>query len=341
MTVTNYRQSTNGTSPFYKYKIDNQNTINKIISEYKKLLGLVNGTETRTFPGPQPVAVEKKDFQMLSKNKYMVCEKTDGERIVLLILNIKSDDSDTLKPMCFITNRNNEFYFIPLSCKRELFEGSIFDGEIIKNKNGVWTYMIHDCMCYNGVDFTKKIHKLRYGAVVDFIVKRYFFKESDPFQIKTKLFYSYGPELNKTWEHIKSTTENNIDGLIFTPVNEPMRFGRMKELLKWKEPGDNTMDFLVKKINSKKLGLYYINKKNVKICYKIFQHTDLNFKLINDFIPSDSKQAIVEFKYSLETKIFTPYRIRTDKNEPNGEITINNTMKNIEESIDIDNFLFF
>ena len=36
-----------------------------------------------------------------------------------------------------------------------------------------------------------------------------------------------------------------------------------------------------------------------------------------------------------EAVCFTPYKIRSDKNKPNGEITVNNTIINIKESIKI------
>jgi hypothetical protein len=134
-------------------KIDKKQVIIKISSECKRLMGI--DFDNKTFPGPQPVAVEKKDFKMLNDNDYMVCEKSDGERIVLIIIKIDN------KPMCFITNRNNEYFFVPLSLKKEVFEGSIFDGELIKNKKGEITYMIHDCMCYNGRNFINKEHYLK------------------------------------------------------------------------------------------------------------------------------------------------------------------------------------
>jgi hypothetical protein len=312
-------------------KIDKKQVVLKITTECKKLMNI--DFDNKTFPGPQPVAVEKKDFTTLNNNDYMICEKTDGERIVLIFIKIND------KPMCFITNRNNEYFFVPLSLKKEVFEGSIFDGELIKNKNGIITYIIHDCMSFNGVSFLQKPHSLRYGAIMDFIVKRYIHKDSDPFQIKTKIFYKYSPELSKTWEHIQDTTENKIDGLIFTPIYQPIKFGRMNELFKWKEPDNNTMDFLVKK--NKNITLSYLSKKQSMIIFRSFDPLNTNFKIIDDFLTTNNKESmIIEFKYSLNTKIFTPYRIRSDKTEPNGEVTIKNTMKNIEEAINIKDFIF-
>jgi ABC-type iron transport system FetAB ATPase subunit len=48
--------------------------------------------------------------------------------------------------------------------------------------------------------------------------------------------------------------------------------------------------------------------------------------------------TVVEFKYNLEENLFTPYRVRNDKNKPNGEITVLNTIKNIQEAIKIEDF---
>jgi hypothetical protein len=252
----------------------------------------------------------------------MVCEKTDGERSILLLINIDN------KPMCFIINRNNELYFTDLSFKKEVFEGSIFDGELIKTKKGTWNYLIHDCMCYNGTSFLNISHDLRYAAVIDFILKRYINKETDCFNVKTKIFYKYGPELNKTWEHIKKTTENKIDGLIFTPVDHNIIFGRDYDLLKWKE--EHTMDLFVKKEN-KKINLYF-QKKSDLVLYKTLSKE--NEKIITLTKEQLKNGCIVEFKY--EDDLFKVYRVRTDKNKPNGEITIKNTMINIEEAITIE-----
>jgi len=307
------------------YKIDAKDLKEKVFLECEMIFGC--SLKRDHFPGPQPVAIERKDLNL--KERYMVCEKTDGERAILLLLQINN------KPMCFIINRNNELYFMDLSFKKEVFEGSIFDGELIKTKKGVWNYLIHDCMAYNGTSFLEISHRLRYGCIIDLIVKRYSNKETDCVNIKTKLFYEYGPKIVKTWEHIQKTTENQIDGLIFTPVEKGIVFGRDNSLFKWKEI--NTIDFLVK-IVSKKVNLYYYKK--TLVIYKSFKSDSENYKNIIDFVKDDEsvdllKGVIIEFKISNDNENFTPYRLRTDKDKPNGEITVNNTLKNIQENITI------
>ncbi len=316
------------------FKINAPGLIEKVYVECEKLFGLK--LNRNNFPGPQPVTIEFKDIETLSKNEYSVCEKSDGERYILLLLNIDC------KPMCFMINRNNDFLFMDLSIKKEVFEGSIFDGELIKTKKGDHHYLIHDCFCYNGTSFLESRHDLRYACIIDFITKRYVNRSSDALDIKTKLFYKFGPEIKKTWKHITETTENVIDGLIFTPVNGPVIFNRDPILFKWKEV--HTMDLQVKKveneyhyfgITNKELYLFkkysLTSQSGVLLTAFIKKH---NIKLINNFV------FIVEFTFNLETEVLTPYRHRSDKKFPNSKITIDNTLTNIEENITIEDLYF-
>jgi hypothetical protein len=317
-------------------KITNELITEKIKKEFERLLGVV--IENNMFPGSQPVAIEKKDLIILKKKEYVVCEKTDGERIILIIINIDN------KPMCFTINRKNEYFYVALSLKKEVFEGTIFDGELIKNKNDEMTYIIHDCLSYNGRNFMNLNHRLRYAAGIDFIVKRYLHKKNDFFKIKTKLFYNFIHASDKTggikttWKHIQETTENCIDGLIFTPIYEKIILGRQNTLFKWKE--FNTIDLLVKSYKEK-INLYF--HKNGNKLFKSFDKDSDNYSIIVNYFSENSLDLkgniIIEFKYSIKNEIFTPYRIRNDKDKPNGEITVINTLKNIKESIILEDFV--
>jgi hypothetical protein len=287
------------------FKIDSDELKEKIMLECDLLFGFK--LKRGYFPGSQPVAIEKKDFEKLKTEEYMVCEKTDGERAILLLININN------KPMCFIINRNNDYFFLDFSFKKEVFEGTVMDGEIIKNKFGDWNYIIHDCMIYNSISFMGKNHRLRYACIIDFIIKRYVNKKTDCLNIKTKLFYTYGIGIEKTWKLIKETTENKIDGLIFTPVNGTVNFGRDYSILKWKDLENHTVDLLVK-IENKKVHYYYL-KNNENFLFKSFVSSSLNFKKISDFIKKNKitmEEPIIEFKIT-PNDCFTPYRVRNDK----------------------------
>jgi hypothetical protein len=317
------------------YKITDSVIKEKIYVQLETLFGF--HVSRSSFPGPQPVSIESKDINTLKTDNYVVCEKTDGERYVLVLVNIDS------KPMSFMVNRNNDFLFVSLDIKREIFEGSVFDGELIQNKNKQWNYIIHDCMVYNGTSYLNYIHSKRYASIIDFIVHRYQSRENNCFNIKTKLFYNYGKGIKETWKHISETTENSIDGLIFTPTYKPIQFGRQWDLYKWKM-SHNTIDLLVKKMGKK--VFFYGLKKSGNYIFKSLQETDENTIEIMKFLNQEKENninlrngVIIEFKYSIDTEYLKPYRIRNDKDKPNSEITINNTLKNINESLQIDDLI--
>jgi hypothetical protein len=141
--------------------------------------------------------------------------------------------------------------------------------------------------------------------------------------------------LEKTWEHIKSTTENKIDGLIFTPVNHHIKLGRDVKLFKWKCDKQHTIDLLLKYEGKKYIA--YGNNCNSNYIFKIIKPSDESFKNISSFFNKRVKLPkegyIIEFNYSNE--ILTPVRIRTDKTSPNNKVTIENTLKNIHENLEI------
>ena len=309
------------------FLIDSTDLKEKVFVACESIFGFKNNSFKRgNFPGPQPVAIESKDIDKLRLG-YMVCEKTDGSRAILLLININN------KPMCFIINRNNELYFLDLSFKKEVFEGSIFDGEIIKTKSGEWNFLIHDCMTYNGKSFLNENHRLRYNCGLDLILKRYSSKPGDCLNIKTKLFYKFGEGIEETWKHIKSTTENEIDGLIFTPITHSIIFGRDNNLFKWKEI--HTLDLKVK-FEKKSVYLYYTSKNNL-VEFKKYKNDHINYKNIVNFIKKEKildEEPIIEFKMPLEEH-FIPYRNRSDKSHPNGEVTVKNTIINISENLKI------
>ena len=97
-------------SPLYKY----------VVSYIHKVW------EQSIFPGPQPISIERKHFPILKGGEYVVCEKTDGERHMLVALMFEG------KKKCVFVNRSFKCQ-VPINLKKSAYDGTILDGELYEN----------------------------------------------------------------------------------------------------------------------------------------------------------------------------------------------------------------
>jgi hypothetical protein len=103
----------------------------------------------------------------------------------------------------------------------------------------------------------------------------------------------------------------HTDGVVFTPVNEPVRMGTHRTLFKWKPFEQITIDFLIRS------GKFLIQHEGKMIMVQ----EDPTFK---------EEDGIYECFYS---KIWKPLKRRTDKSHPNNKRTYERTLVNIQENI--------
>jgi hypothetical protein len=239
------------------------------------------------FPGPQPISIERKHLPLLTKNDYLVCEKTDGTRNFLVCFT----DSVNRK-ICALVNRSFDYTLYPLTVPRD----TLLDGELIGDK-----FIVHDAVCIQGEDLrskplTERLQKA--AAVVKVIIPsqiRVICKNMFPYKNISQLVLG---------EH--------TDGVIFTPVNEPIRMGTHRTLFKWKPFEKITIDFLM---------------KNGNFC---IQHESKLLSVQKDPEHCD-KDGIYECSY--DGKIWEPIKKRNDKSHPNNKRTYERTLVNIKEDI--------
>jgi hypothetical protein len=174
------------------------------------------------FPGPQPISIERKHFRILKSQPYVVCEKTDGVRHMLVCFEASDG-----KKICALVDRAFRVTYTTLTVPRD----TVLDGELL---DGV--YHVYDAVRVKGEDIRKMTlteRLARAKAVVRSILKQ------PKLIVKVK-------EMIPLSQIASIQLSEKSDGLIFTPVEEQVRIGTHETLFKWKPRHLITIDFLVK-----------------------------------------------------------------------------------------------
>jgi hypothetical protein len=205
------------------------------------------------------------------------------------------------------------------------YDGTILDGELYE---GV-------LMVYDGIIIGDRLigHMNlldRYGAIEKFI-KRIVAMKSDPYKVRLKTFHALTDFETFQNEHLPNV-QQKVDGLIFTPVYEPVKFGTHETMFKWKPRDHNTIDFQMKR-DPYREGVWrlYVQEKG-----QLVFETELH----NYEEPWFSEDAIVECQYMTEDTPmwWRPIKLRTDKMHPNNRRTFYRTLVNIKEDIQMSEF---
>lgn len=257
------------------------------------------------FPGPQPISIERRHFPLLKKQPYVVCEKTDGTRHFLVSIDTG----------VYIVDR--AFHTRPINIR--IPKDTLLDGELVNLKNGRVQFVVHDAIIVRGeslLNFNLKLRLEKARSVTKTIIKT----SGAPFDVRVKTMidlkeFAKFPALD--------SFEYETDGLVFTPINEPVRMGTHETMFKWKPHERITVDFEIK-------GGFELFVQDRGTLYK---ESELNGRNIRRDIPDGT---IVECGYG-DLGWFVE-KIRTDKTYANNRRTYFRTVVNLRENIKLQEF---
>jgi len=270
------------------------------------------GVETSSgyFPGPQPVSIERKHFPILKRSEYLVCEKSDGVRH-LLVAVMYGD-----KKMCIMMNRANNMYLVPINLPKIAYKGTVLDGELVQDT----LFLVYDAVCVAGSD-VGNLNLIQRMQNANLVVKNILKIKTDKITIKCKTFYNI-KNFDTFQKEFLPTLTYKTDGLVFTPLYEPIRIGTHELMFKWKPRDQNTIDFQIKG------DRLYLQEKG-----HLVYGGELRFR--PEWVTED---CIVECQYTSDG--WTPRNLRSDKTHPNNRRTFYRTLHNIKEDIQISEFLY-
>ncbi|KZT57020.1 mRNA capping enzyme, alpha subunit [Calocera cornea HHB12733] len=216
------------------------------------------GTAQSKFPGSQPVSFGTRSLKALEDDDYWVCEKSDGVRVLLLVvINPRFRRQEV-----YLIDRHNKYYeqdglvFPHHENPMENLRDTLLDCELVEDVDPrtqakTLRLLIFDCLVADKQNVMDRPLTKRYGRIREIVYKpfeqmlRQFPQVAGglPFQIAVK-------EMRPSY-HVPSvlaslpTLEHGSDGLIFTPVPPPYQPGTDGRLLKWKPAEENSVDLLL------------------------------------------------------------------------------------------------
>lgn len=293
-----------------------------------------NTCDSDYFPGPQPISIERKHIvDTLSQKKYRVCAKSDGIRFLWVCVTHLD------KPYCFLMNRRKDVYLINVEVISDAFQGTILDGELIRNnKTNKHEFLVYDATSVMGDNSVMALpHSERMERALSIVEHIKYQPDKTPLHVKLKSFYPF-EKFKEYVTQVVPSIDHEMDGYIFTPEDDPVTSGTHNTMFKWKELYKNTVDFLVER-HFHIPGQFIVKVSRgctLKSLFEIKLHVPVGSEVERDILQANSP-VVVECKY-LSPNSWTALFVRKDKTNPNSFYTWTKTMVNIQENIQLGEF---
>lgn len=265
-----------------------------------------------SWPGAHCVHVERAHLDTLSRQRYVVSDKTDGTRSLLAILDGKA----------YLIDRKME---VTEASGPKTDVKALLDGEIVVVDGGARAFLVYDAIAGPN-NVTHLALGERIAVAMRAVEGLTLCIASKPLYVAVKRFFD-GDEIEEALEHFKGLPYPT-DGIVMTPLDEPMVRGTSSKLLKWKPASDVTVDFLAKKDRS----LFVVHNSSLMHVGRLACSGLDAVKA--DIVFENKDSAILECRLVKEN--WTLVKERTDKSSPNSRFVYHNCLKNIREEISLD-----
>jgi hypothetical protein len=263
----------------------------------------------------------------IRQHQYFASLKTDGVRMFMLLGF--TDTGNEEREYCVLLDRAFHSYQVTITCPSDYFQGSLFDGELVRCLDGAVQYTVFDVVSFKGYDcktrpFSARQELLRRAFDVDGLVV-------EKLPCAVKVWYPL-PHMVRSYEEIAAMSTVPHDGLILMPENGALLPGMQRTMFKWKPAHKHTIDFLwnphTRKLEVAEDGLVGIDaKKRLRVS---LGPTSFSFP---------DEHAVVECRcmYVTDQEWYAfPLLVRHDKVQPNDLVVAELTLQNITEAIRVE-----
>lgn len=254
-------------------KFGNKKALN-ITSDFIKndIKELIKKIGTFDIKGKYYNFLNKKNINSLKNNDFLVTLSTFGKKFILFLSTYKN------KNYCIFINKKNDIMVISrFRFNIDLFNGTLFDGELLKDKNNNWVYIINDISYYKGENIITKNFYERSNLIKNILKNEY---QNDEELCVCTIYYKEYFEL-KYIKDICKNYINNIDykssGLLFKNINNYSEnylyiFPECRSDIKEKF---SNIDEKIE-INNKNSCIFNIVKTNLPDIYELYINNNYN-----------------------------------------------------------------
>ncbi|GAB4819049.1 hypothetical protein N2152v2_006095 [Parachlorella kessleri] len=310
------------------------------------------------FPGSQPVSLDRQNIQQLTNIRYWVTWKADGTRYMVAMMRYGTYLVDRKFQI-----RRVQMRFPQLSRDKSKspvgppHHMTLLDGEMVVDEDfdGMKTrrFLIYDLVAQNGQPLVERPWKDRYAMIEDLVVKPRtserqkieskhwgfpYQYDKEPFRVRRKEFWPL-PRADKLLNTFIPNLCHEADGLIFQPYYAPYEAGTCLDMLKWKFPSMNSVDF--------QLRIQPGGEPKLLLLHPRGKHRDYELKELEggkvvfpEHDPAELHNGhIVECAYDHEAGAWTYMRDRRDKKLPNAYRVFEKVFSSIQDNITEDDIL--
>ena len=230
---------------------------------------------------------EDRMFENIQKRPHLLCVRSNGNPYFLCLIKL-----NFVNYCIFIDKKIQQGYSFPrmiiihFKFADELFQDTIFDGEMVKMNDGTWTYLMNDLIVLKGLHLNEHNLVKRINLLYDVIAKCFQPDINDICKFGIKHYFKYDEAMDIIDKHINEV-QYSCRGIYFKPL-----------FLKFKDVLINFNDELVKKVERTKY-------KDVK-SFVLKEDRD---KLCNNAIISETASVSSESSETSSKSILPPTKV--------------------------------
>tara|TARA_Y100000310_G_C20558758_1_gene751950 strand:- start:184 stop:1227 length:1044 start_codon:yes stop_codon:yes gene_type:complete len=197
----------------------NKKALNIVSDKFKSfLLGNIREQYNISISDRYAHVINKRSAGNLSKNPHLISLKTGGSNYYLFMTRINGE-----KRCFYIDRRIKNGYTYPriisaqYNFSDDCFQNTLLDGELIRDYDNDWLFLIFDIRCYKGVN-QKGVSVINKIRNIYSLFDCYKTSESDLCRLEVKKFFNYS-EFDEVVNNFIPSLNYRVTGLFFNTLN--------------------------------------------------------------------------------------------------------------------------